>query len=562
MSITVNAIKEFIKNRKIITPIIVQVLDVNRVDKSPLIVKAKVSDTVNIITSIIKCNTQSEADSIKQYGLIKIFTGNLHVPTDANKTLVFAIQKFQIVNNSVGKQLGTNLLELKKLSQLSTAPVPKSKNPINHTSLPPNDLSKGKITPLSMLTQYNNKSIIEGVVISKGDKYNYSKGYLFNFTIQDKDGNELKCTCFEETCEKYFDVIQENETYYISKGELKQPHSSSYRTGRMIDLDCIIGKYTVIQKSETSVPKISNITPIKELETCAVGSLYSICGVVASVGETETVKDKIKRVVELVDQTSWLIEINFWNDETSIPDDFEAGIIIKFDNLRLSEFRHKNMSYTRSSKYTINPECDEASLVTKFLEENNYELTNTQKFSDSDSTATSSSFPFMTLTEFDRYVRDAKGADFRADVLAHITAYKTDSISYIACDQCKKKVDISESECPNCKKQCSPQHKYILRLSLSDSTTTIWGTMFDDVATKLLEIPANELVEIKEDNFELFDKTFKDKTYIYARFGLAGKTEEYQDQENVRTRIIYAGTPLDCKKASKDLFDSIQSSLN
>ncbi|KAL7713588.1 Replication factor A protein 1 [Entamoeba marina] len=526
MSITINSIKEFVKNRKITTP------NYCTIDKSPLIVKAKVSDTVHVITSIIKCNTQSESDSIKQYGIIKILTGNLYVPSDANKTLVFAIQKLQIVNNSVGKQLGTNLQELKKLNQLSTPLVPKSKNPTNHTPLPPNNLSYGKITPLSMLTQYNNKSIVKGVVISKGDKHNYSKGNIFSFIIQDKDGNELKCICLNDTCNKYFDMIVENETYFIYKGDLKQPHNKSFRSKKMINLDCVIDGYTVIQKSKEPVKRIWNITPIKELDNCECPNFYSICGVVAKIGETEQIKDNFRRVVEVVDQSNWLIEINFFGELTKIPDAFKTGQIVLFDNIQLIKNEYKQMKYVKLSKHIINPECDEFTFVAKFLEENNYEVKNETRYSD----LIISSIPLMTIKQYEESVKKCNGELFKANVIAYIKFFRTDVISYCICDHCKKRVDINQKQCQHCNKQCTPQHLYNIKISIFDTTGSILGTMFNNVAKDYMNISVDGLFQLKQTDFDKYIENFQGKTYIKTQFGLVGRID---DKKVIHTKIFY-----------------------
>ncbi|KAL7713574.1 Replication factor A protein 1 [Entamoeba marina] len=543
MSITINSITELFKNRKITIPIIVQVLHVYRIDKSPLIVKAKVSDTVHLMTSLIQCNTQSESDSIKQYGIIKILTGNLHVASDANKTLVFVIQKFQIVNNSVGKQLGTNLKELKKLNQLLTppvpiicslinhAPVPIIHSPINHTPLPIFDLSYGKITPLSMLTRYNNKSIVKGVVISKGDKQIYSKGNIFSFIIQDKDGNELKCVCPNDTF-LYFDMIVENETYFIYKYELKQPHITSFRSKKMINLDCVINGYTVIQKSKEPIQRIWNITPIRELDDCKCPNFYSICGVVAKIGETEQINNNFRRVVEVVDQSNWLIEINFFGELTEIPDAFKAGQIVLFDNIQLIKNEYKQMKYVKLSKHIINPECDEFTFVAKFLEENNYEVKNETRYSD----LIISSIPLMTIKQYEESVEKCNGELFKANVIAYIKFFRTDVISYCICDRCKKRVNINQKQCQYCNKQCTPQHLYNIKISIFDTTGSIFGTMFNNVAKDYMNISVDGLLQLKQTDFDKYIENFQGKTCFKTQFGLEGRID---DKKVIHTIIFY-----------------------
>ena len=44
------------------------------------------------------------------------------------------------------------------------------------------------------------------------------QGRLFYFIVLDQDGNEMQCTCFNKTVNKFYDLIQENKLYEIKGG--------------------------------------------------------------------------------------------------------------------------------------------------------------------------------------------------------------------------------------------------------------------------------------------------------------------------------------------------------
>ncbi|KAL7721466.1 Replication factor A protein 1 [Entamoeba marina] len=560
MSITVDCLIQLVCEEEINSSVIVQLLSVERSIKNRLIFKTEISDTVHSITAIIKCRTESEANSLKQFCLIKITQGYLHVLADPSKPLVFVVFAFEMVNNSVINQIGLNIAGITRTSQPLDCFIPSDIQPINKlvslgspiknslsTSskdvLPTNtstlsiDLSKEKITPFSMLVQNNSKFVVKGVVISKGDKVLCKKGgYLFNFVLQDTDGSELKCICFEDTCEKYHNTIFLDKTYFIYRGKLQQFNPKLYRTGRMIDLECIIKSYSLVQQSNESIPKISAITPIKELDNCAVGSLYSICCIIVKLGEIEKVKDKIKRTVEVIDQTNWLIDIILWEEDAkNIPDAFSPGDIIKFDNLKLCEFNRKYVTFTHLTKCEINPSCDEANIIT---------WDNVNEFPVITQPQTQCPNPLMSLNDFYDAVLNSNNRKITADVIACVYAIKTDSISYIACDKCKKKVDVNITTCLNCNKQYIPQHRYKLALAIKDTTKSIWVVIFDEVATNYLNISAHDLINLKESNPKEYSRLFEDKMDTHARFVLTGNIEKYDDEDRVNVIVKHIEFPI------------------
>ncbi|KAL7717918.1 Replication factor A protein 1 [Entamoeba marina] len=556
MNITANAISKLVRSQKF-TPMNVQVLKVEKTDKNPFIVKLIVSDGAHSILSLTKCKTEDEATTLKQFCLIKIKDGSLIVPKESStQPLVLNCSQFEILNNHISKQLGSDIVHLRAIKDLSINSVSKKVQSTN-TSTTSIDLSGEKITPLAFLTQTNTKFVVKGNVVSKSDKIEYSGGHLFNFTIQDKNGDELKCICFGDVCDKYFHSINENETYYISKGNLKPPRNTNFRNEKMIDLDCTITSYTIIQKSSDAIPRTSKITEIEKLGDCAVDKLYSICCKIDSIGETEKVNDKSKRVIKVVDQSNWKIEINFWGELTGIPDEFSVDQIVQFDDVKLIEFNYKSLNYSKSSKCIVSPSSDEAKKLKQFLKYD--DLESAEDFSNLKTYSPKPLKPLKTLKEYEEAVRNADGNPFFTDVIAYVTAFRTDSISYFACDHCKKKVDVGVdvTVCPNCEKPCTPQHQYNLKASVSDSTTTVWGTMFDKVALKFMEKPANELVELKETNPDQYDEFFQNKTHTHVIVGLSGKLETYQEQESIRTTIVFIGNPIDYSRASKELTDAI-----
>ncbi|KAL7717885.1 Replication factor A protein 1 [Entamoeba marina] len=517
-----NAIGIYAKKNKITFPLTVQILTIDSSKRDPFLIICELSDSVHSIMSIIKCKSKKEVNALKRYSLIEITNGRVKINNKFNAPLI-VVEKFQMINSFVNKQIGSNITEL----SIYTSTIP-SRQCITITPLI--NLSLNLSVPRITLRKECIKFVVKGVVVSKSKKVNSAGNYYFVFIIQDKDGYELKCTCFQDICNRYYDIIKVNNTYYIIDGNLQSLGNQTFKTDKMVNFDCIITSHSTIQQSQVPIQRKSNVKLIKELDNCTFNKLYSIRGVITFIGETYG--NLNKRVIEVVDESNWGIKIDFWGDSTQIPNEFKVGQIIQFDNLLLKQFYYSYMTYTMLSNFSIIIGSDKENTFAQALKENNNELPNIQRYSDS----IPSSFPIMSLKEFEENVRNSKDKHFKANVIAYIIAFKTSSISYIGCNHCNKIIDNNSIVCPRCNKRCNPQHRYFLKLEIQDSTLKIYGIMLDEVATKFFGKSAKDLIALKERSFDDYQNFFKRKTFVKVRFGLQGKSD---DKGVVYTNIFH-----------------------
>lgn len=47
------------------------------------------------------------------------------------------------------------------------------------------------------------------------------EGKVFSFDLVDASGGEIRCTAFNDTADKFYEVIHQGEVYIISKASLK-----------------------------------------------------------------------------------------------------------------------------------------------------------------------------------------------------------------------------------------------------------------------------------------------------------------------------------------------------
>lgn len=78
----------------------------------------------------------------------------------------------------------------------------------------------------------------------------------------------------------------------------------------------------------------------------------------------------------------------------------------------------------------------------------------------------------------------------------------------------------------------------MLQLEVADFTGTVWMTMFDELATSLLETSADELAQLQRDDHYRFDAIFNKIRFHDFVFRIRAKYEIYNDQENLKLSVF------------------------
>lgn len=66
---------------------------------------------------------------------------------------------------------------------------------------------------------------VKAKILRKTEKKNWknarSEGVLFSIDIMDCNGTEMNCSFFNNSCEKWFDLLEVDKTYVFSGGNIK-----------------------------------------------------------------------------------------------------------------------------------------------------------------------------------------------------------------------------------------------------------------------------------------------------------------------------------------------------
>lgn len=134
------------------------------------------------------------------------------------------------------------------------------------------------ISPISSLSPYHNKWIIKARVTNKSTIRSWSnsrgEGRLFSMDLIDESG-EIRCTAFREMVDKFYDLIEVDKVYFITKCQLKQANKQFCNLKN--EYEMTMTNETVVEEcfaDDGHVPKQSyNFTPIEKLKDAEVGKV-------------------------------------------------------------------------------------------------------------------------------------------------------------------------------------------------------------------------------------------------------------------------------------------------
>ena len=431
-------------------------------------------------------------------------------------------------------------------------------------------IDRSKVCPIAHLTPYLPQFVIRGRITSKTVVKNYkhkngSDGKLFSFDVTD-DSSEIRITGFNNECDKYWDLIQKDLVYYISKGSIK--YANKQYSKCKSDYEILLTSDSTIELcDEEMVPLPSiqyNFVGIQSLVTQKAGSSVDVIGVITAVEELQEVISKKnqkllnKRDVHLLDKTLHEIKVTLWGED-AINFVGTPGQVLAVKNIIVGDFKGKTLSCAQNSVLELNPDLKEAYLLKGWYDTRADQMTNVVHLSRGKDEnplyvylchINQQSIPEGTTVYF----------NFKATILG---TNRTDKHLYKSCatDKCLKKVKEENNfyYCEKCKTN-SNQFKWRLMLTIncSDCTSDIWMTAFQEVSEKIIGKSVDELSQI----FEKDPKDYQSLiSHIYFKsfiFRIGSKVEEYNNEKRVKSTCVSV-TSIQPIERSKKLIHSLKS---
>ncbi|GIX74979.1 replication protein A 70 kDa DNA-binding subunit [Caerostris extrusa] len=431
--------------------------------------------------------------------------------------------------------------------------------------------SAPSVHPINTLTPYQNKWTIKARVTNKTPVRVYSnsrgEGKVFSVNLLDESG-EIKATGFNDAAEKYYDMLEVNKVYYVSKANLKTANQR-FSTVKN-DYEITFNNDTIImpcEESASSIPMLQyDFIPIAQIEQVEKDSNIDVIGVCKSCSDLQTFvartsnKELTKRDVKLVDRSNKEVSITLWGKEA---ESFDGSLnpVVAVKGARVSDFNGKSLSVTMSSFMLINPDIKEAHVLKGWFEREGCNL-DAQSISGK---GASSNMGGQWKT-FAQCASEQLGMGDKPDYFVNkgtIVMLRKENCMYMACpgEECNKKViDMNNGiyRCEKCNREYSEfKWRLLLSISIADFTENQWVTCFQEAAETILGVSAQELGSCKENDEERYNEILTEANFKSYIFKFRTKMETYNEESRLKTTVVTV-TPLDPVTYTRKILSDIK----
>lgn len=324
------------------------------------------------------------------------------------------------------------------------------------------DLSEHLTMPIESLSPYQNKWVIKARVMSKSAIRTWSnakgEGKLFSMDLCDETG-EIRCTAFREMVDRYYDMLEIDKVYYISKCQLK-PANKQYSQLKN-DYEMTMSSETQIQpcvEEYSSIPKLKydliNITKLAEKPADSIVDVIGICKEASPVQTftSKANKELTKREIVLIDQSNAGISLTLWGNDAITFNDFDHPVVF-LKGAKLGEYNGgKTLSALSGTVIKINPDLPEGHQLRGWFENGGNETAFVTLSTRAG--AGNISTEFLTFHETKLKNLGAEKPDY-FQIMGMIHTVRSDNMLYKACpnQDCNKKlVDMNNGtyRCEKC----------------------------------------------------------------------------------------------------------------
>uniref|UniRef100_A0A182VRB5 Replication protein A subunit n=1 Tax=Anopheles minimus TaxID=112268 RepID=A0A182VRB5_9DIPT len=428
--------------------------------------------------------------------------------------------------------------------------------------------------PISSLSPYQNKWVIKARVMSKSGIRTWSnakgEGKLFSMDVMDESG-EIRITAFKEQCDRYFDMIEVDKVYFISKCQLK-PANKQYSSLKN-DYEMTMTNDTIVQECKDvdgSMPEIQyNFVPISQIANMEPNAMVDVVGMCKEASDVVQFTAKTsgrelrKREITLVDSSSASVQLTLWGDDAqNFPTTTNPVVMLK--GARVSEFGGgKSLGLIGGSVMKLNPDIEMAHKVRGWYENGGRDASVSSVSARTGGGAAGLTTEWLSFQEAkDRSLGAGDKPDY-FQVKAMIHTIKSANAVYKACPQadCNKKVIDQENGQFRCEK-CNadfPNFKYrlLVNMLIGDWTSNRWVTVFTELAEEMLGKSSQEIGSSLEYQKEEAEKLFSSISFKSFVFKLRTKVEYFGEQPRNKTSAVSAA-PVNHKEYNALLIKSIQ----
>ncbi|GJM94343.1 hypothetical protein PR202_ga10982 [Eleusine coracana subsp. coracana] len=358
-------------------------------------------------------------------------------------------------------------------------------SPLLPSSLPPSPVCTDRscvtvneasclVIPVAALNPYKFRWTIKARVTVKTDLRHYENargtGKVFSFDLLDAKGGEIRVTCFNLQVDRYFNLIEVDKVYLISRGTVKPAQKKYYPLN---------SDYEIFADDSTFIE-------ISEIENMENGSLVDLLGVVTLVSPSATITRKDgtgtqKRTLHLKDMSGWSVEITLWGkfcdgEGQVLQRHYDSGSssILAVKGGRISDFIGRSVVTIGSTQLKVNPDFPDAERLRQWY------LTEEKTAACISLSQEMSSFTRNHVPKTIAQIKDESlGQSGKPDLItvtATIAHVNANNFCYPACT-----LEFNGKQCNG-----------------KDHTGVTYATAFQEAGTKIIGYSAEELFNLRE----------------------------------------------------------------
>mmetsp|Transcript_113163 Transcript_113163/g.178013 ORF Transcript_113163/g.178013 Transcript_113163/m.178013 type:complete len:467 (-) Transcript_113163:240-1640(-) len=429
--------------------------------------------------------------------------------------------------------------------------------------------------PICELSPYMKKWIIKARVTEKTDlrKFNRNggEGKVFKAVLLDASGSDIQASFFNDAADKFVNMLEKGQCFTFSQGSIKVANRQYNNTSHRYELT--FDKETLIEKSadDKDIETVKySIAGLRTVQTRSAPCTVDVCGIVTSFQPPMTVRTKqevmlTKREITVADDTATSMTVTLWGERAQQEDkNFESNPVVALKSVAIKEWNGgRSGSLLQNGSIVFNPPLVEAKRVQEWWLQggSSQQLVqlSIQGGVGGDSRAQNAKHTTLAGMRLASDQLTNQPETFTAVTrLALIQTRKQGEpqpLHYNACQEpkegnnlpCNKRVDET-GFCATCNRVGKSGPRLNLRCRFVDAEDQSWLTCFNEAATKVLGMSAEEVSELEkaaavkgEAGREELDAAIR-KTYFGKPFRLTvrGKLETYNGETRPDFKVVDA----------------------
>ena len=434
------------------------------------------------------------------------------------------------------------------------------------------------------------------------NKVRNANSRLLSFDLIDPTGYEMQAMTFDQGCDKFFNIIQEDQIYYIEGGYAKL-NDKKY-TNIKSDYKIIVDVNTKIikippendtlflkatpKKGSDNIAKIKNF-PHHEPNSIVDCLVYVIESFPKRLKPTKSGEISFQRLI-VGDDSGVKCEFTLWKKFAEL--NLQPGMFLLLKYVRLNEYNGIRLSTVDDTTIKINPTTGEVQNIEEFQnfiknqkEENwimlqkDFDTNNASNITDVQSTSigeevNSDILKIVYLKELlnslNDTLKESPLSTIKCTILEVVHSTKN---YYGGCPnkKCKKKLienayksegDSKDWYCPMCKvKYQEPHYYYTVSLRVQDASYEYYIDFFGETVTKMFDIKAEEYKNCIENNDKEKLNLITEKLEFHEFFFIGKANFHVYNNKSKKKFFAYRYEQIRQVNESRRLLNSIKSKL-